>query len=119
VHNTSTTVYNDAATTTVNNDVVSTVYNHADTLANDIATPRKDIGTVQSDHAAPSNAGLPGTPGAGAVVSAAQAAIPRLSPRPTRTSTTETGIFPRHTQSPVRWAPGHVRATDPQTRLPA
>jgi hypothetical protein len=72
--NASTTVYNDAATT-VYNDVLTTVYNDAGTLANDIATLRKDIGTVQSDQAALSNAGLPGTPGAGAAVSAAQSAI--------------------------------------------
>jgi hypothetical protein len=72
--NASTTVYNDAATT-VYNDVLTTVYNDVGTAQTDIASVRSDISTVQSDQAALKSAGLPGTPGTGAAISAAQSAI--------------------------------------------
>jgi hypothetical protein len=72
--NASTTVYNDAATT-VYNDVLTSLYNDADTLGRDISSARQDIGTVQADQSALSQAGLPGTPGAAAAISSAQAAI--------------------------------------------
>jgi hypothetical protein len=72
--NASSTVYNDAAST-VYNDVLSTAYNDVLRAGDDISTLRKDISTVQGDQSALANAGLPGTPGADAAVSAAQAAI--------------------------------------------
>jgi hypothetical protein len=72
--NASTTVYNDAATT-VYNDVLTTVFNDAGRTADDIATLRKDIATVQGDQSALASSGLPGTPGARAAISAARAAI--------------------------------------------
>jgi hypothetical protein len=55
--------------------VLTTVLNDAGTTANDIATLRKDIGTVRDDQSALASAGLPGTPGAGNAIAAAQAAI--------------------------------------------
>jgi hypothetical protein len=55
--------------------VLTTVSNDADTLATDITTVRNDIGTVQADQTALSSPGLPGTPGAGKAISAAQAAL--------------------------------------------
>jgi hypothetical protein len=72
--NASTTVYNDAATT-VYNDVLTTVYNDAASVGRDISTLRSDISTVQNDQQGLSSAGLPGTPGAGAAIAAAQSAI--------------------------------------------
>ena len=51
------------------------MYNDVGRVADGISTLRKDIGTVQADQSSLANAGLAGTPGIGAGISAAQSTI--------------------------------------------